>query len=108
MITDRDIEKLKQVFATRDDLMDIKSDLTGIRNDLASMEGRIEVSIGKAVTQLIEYTNEVTEGLREDMNQGFAEVRGDITAMREDINDIKSIVMDQEIRVKRVERRKSN
>jgi hypothetical protein len=41
MITDSDIKKLKAVFATKDDLMSMRSDITSIKSDITSIKSDI-------------------------------------------------------------------
>ncbi|HRN70898.1 MAG TPA: JlpA family lipoprotein adhesin [Candidatus Woesebacteria bacterium] len=38
MITDQDIEKLKQVFATKDDIMDLKQDVSSLKEDVSEIK----------------------------------------------------------------------
>ena len=47
MITDADIEKMKRVFATKDDLSDV-------RNDLVEMEKRMTKTIVNAIVEVYE------------------------------------------------------
>jgi len=56
MITNADIEKLKQVFPTRNDLNDFarKEDLKEIRDDLKEMEKRMTKTIVNAIMEVYE------------------------------------------------------
>ena len=64
MITDADIKKLKAVFATKDDLMSIKNDISSMensfnqkfatKNDLVSMEKRLRKDIVDDMTYYLQ------------------------------------------------------
>lgn len=72
MLTDHDIEKLKAVFATKDDIAPIFTKLDGLENKynrLDSKLDRLENKLDRSVDSLIEYINTQTELLR-------AEIRG--------------------------------
>jgi hypothetical protein len=47
MITDKDITKLKKVFATKDDLAGIKSDIVDLRSDMLRQKGDILGELSK-------------------------------------------------------------
>lgn len=67
MLTDHDIEKLKAVFATKDDLKQFatKDDFTRLTTRIDGLDNKLDHS----VDSLIEYINTQTEILR-------AEIRG--------------------------------
>lgn len=54
MITDADIKKMKQVFATKDDLKDMKDQiLDGVDGKLAKQKEEIIESVGDYITDTI-------------------------------------------------------
>ncbi len=82
MITDRDIEKLKAVFATREDILGmgrdisilkedvsgLKKDMSGVKTDLLSTNDRID----RLTTIVVESRQEIRD-LREDVD-GLKEI----------------------------------
>ena len=66
MITDADIDKLKAVFATKDDLnrFATKDDFNDIREDLSKMEVRMTKTIVNAVMEVYDYLAKQDEEIK--------------------------------------------
>jgi predicted nucleic acid-binding Zn-ribbon protein len=91
MITKKDIDLLKSVFATKDDIVKINHDITGINDDITGIKGNIT-------------------GIKDAIVEFKDIILKEIQAMREEliiISGYKDTLEDHEIRIEKLEKHSS-
>lgn len=73
MITDQDVDKLKQVFATKDDMMDLKQDISSLKQDVSGLK------------QDVSTLKQDVSGLKQDVST----LKQDVSDLKQDISEIK-------------------
>ena len=90
MITDTDITKLKKVFATRDELIGVKSDVAELKTDVAGLKvdvAELKTDVAGLKVDVAELKTDVA-GLKVDV----AELKTDVAGLKVDVAELKTDV----------------
>ncbi|PIY72312.1 hypothetical protein COY87_01630 [Candidatus Roizmanbacteria bacterium CG_4_10_14_0_8_um_filter_33_9] len=107
MITDKDIEKMKVIFATKEDLKTFASKADLKRFPTKDALQALDEKMGRGFVEIINFVGAIKDDIKKELN----DFRGEVNELRNEMRDIsrnsQSILDNHEARISHLEYTKS-